>query len=99
MNEITLVVEATDVSKPEIISDQCNNTHVQNDANSLMKVIVTVQDLNDNPPIFRDTKISKFIMHNTVIDTIVMDLSVRYLCVIFIEFEHFRGYITYKSFY
>lgn len=75
MNEITLVVEATDVSKPEIISDQCNNTHVQNDANSLMKVIVTVQDLNDNPPIFRDTKISKFIMHNTVIDTIVMDLS------------------------
>ncbi|XP_065923515.1 cadherin-23 [Magallana gigas] len=75
MNEITLVVEATDVSKPEIISDQCNNTHVQNNANSLMKVIVTVQDLNDNPPIFRDTEISKFIMHNTVINTIVMDLS------------------------
>lgn len=82
MNEITLVVEATDVSKPEIISDQCNYTHVQNNANSLMKVIVTVQDLNDNPPIFRDTEISKFIMHNTVINTIVMDLSVRYLCFI-----------------
>lgn len=82
MNEITLVVEATDVSKPEIISDQCNNTLVQNNANSLMKVIVTVQDLNDNPPIFRDTEISKFIMHNTVINTIVMDLSVRYLCFI-----------------
>lgn len=88
MNEITLVVEATDATKPEIISYQCNNTHVQNNANAIMKVIVTVQDLNDNPPMFRDTKLSKLILQNTMIDTIVMDLSVRYLCFIILNLNN-----------
>lgn len=86
MNEITLVVEVTDATKPDIISYQCNNTHVQNNTSALMEVIVTVQDLNDNPPVFRDTKLSKLILQDTMINTIVMDLSVRYLCFIILNF-------------
>lgn len=75
--EISLTIEATDVTKPNI-SSECDNIKLQNNTKVQMEVVVTVQDINDNPPIFKNSQFSKGILRNTKFETVVIDLTVRF---------------------
>lgn len=77
IDEISLTIEATDVTKPNI-SSECDNIKLQNNTKVQMEVVVTVQDINDNPPIFKNTQFSKGILRNTKFETVVIDLTVRF---------------------
>lgn len=77
IDEISLTIEATDVTKPNI-SSECDNIKLQNNTKVQMEVVVTVQDINDNPPIFKNTHFSKGILRNTKFETVVIDLTVRF---------------------
>lgn len=76
-DEISLTIEATDVTKPNI-SSECDNIKLQNNTKVQMEVVVIVQDINDNPPIFKNTQFSKGILRNTKFETVVIDLTVRF---------------------
>nr|XP_034311820.1 cadherin-23-like [Crassostrea gigas] len=73
-DEISLTIEATDVTKPNI-SSECDNIKLQNNTKVQMEVVVIVQDINDNPPIFKNTQFSKGILRNTKFETVVIDLT------------------------
>lgn len=76
-DEISLTIEATDVTKPNI-SSECDNIKLQNNTKVQMEVVITVLDINDNPPIFKNTQFSKGILRNTKFETVVIDLTVRF---------------------
>lgn len=76
-DEIYLMIEATDVTKPNILSE-CDNIKLQNNTTVQMEVVITVQDINDNPPIFKNSQFSKGILRNTKFETVVIDLTVRF---------------------
>lgn len=77
-DEISLTIEATDVTKPNI-SSECDNIKLQNNTKVQMEVVITVQDINDNPPIFKNTQFSKGILRSTKFETVVIDLTVRFV--------------------
>lgn len=76
-DEIYLMIEATDVTKPNVLSE-CDNIKLQNNTTVQMEVVITVQDINDNPPIFKNSQFSKGILRNTKFETVVIDLTVRF---------------------
>lgn len=79
IGNISLEVIATDVTKPENTSQQCDSSDIPNKKSPVqMKVDVNIQDMNDNPPVFNDKHLSKGILRNIKFDTVVLDLTVSF---------------------
>ncbi|XP_062589500.1 cadherin-23-like, partial [Saccostrea cucullata] len=71
---ITLTIKGLDVTKPENISSQCDDT-VKPKSDATMKIHVAVLDENDNPPNFTHTHLSQGILSSTKFGKRVMDLT------------------------